>query len=200
MTSPAPTLAHAPAEVTLSLERYDDLRPAPRATGPRWPRGCGNPFATWEWATTWWDHFGSERPLLITAVPPARRIAGRPPPALPLAPGGAADGYASSVTASATSSGRSARSEDAALAASALRQTVHDEGRSWDLLLAERMPAGSLEGSLPGHILQEEANPLLPIDGATWEEFLASCSGNMRGQIRNKRNRLEQQARSAASA
>ena len=53
------------------------------------------------------------------------------------------------------------------------------------------MPCGTLGEAPPGHILQEEASPLLPIEGASWEEFLASCSSNMRGQIRNKRRRLE---------
>jgi CelD/BcsL family acetyltransferase involved in cellulose biosynthesis len=185
----APKRSAADAGAAPTLERYDDLH-AIRDEWTALAESCGNPFATWEWAATWWEHFGEDRPLLITA---SRRPDGSLAAVLPLYLSRKAGLRMARFVGHGVGDvlGPVCAKEDAALASSALRQTVADEGRSWDLLLAERMPTGSLDRSLPGHVLQEEANPLLPIDGATWGEFLASCSSNMRGQLRNKRNRLE---------
>ena len=185
MNTLAPTRPVADTDGSLSLERHEDLDSL-REDWTALAERCGNPFATWEWARTWWDHFGKGHPLLITAC---RRSDGTVAAILPLylstrgrlrmlrfVGHGAGDVL-----------GPVCASEDSALAAAALRQTLADEGRSWDLLLAERLP----KGLLPGPVLQEEANPVLSIDGATWEEFLASCSSNLRGQIRTKRRRLQ---------
>jgi CelD/BcsL family acetyltransferase involved in cellulose biosynthesis len=175
----------------LSLERYQDLTSI-RDEWSALAERSGNPFATWEWAATWWDHFGRGNTLLITAC---RRSDGTLAAILPLYQStrgrlrllrfvghGVGDVL-----------GPICADEDTALAASALRRVLSEEGRAWDLLLAERMPTDWLSGLLPGHVLQEEANPVLPIDGASWDEFLATCSSNLRGQIRRKRRRLERE-------
>lgn len=183
------TVAHTGGAPT--LERHQDLD----AIRDEWvdlAERCGNPFATWEWAATWWEHFGGSRPLLITAC---RRPDGTLAAILPLYLStrgplrmvrflghGVGDVL-----------GPICASEDAPLAASALRQVLDEEGRSWDLLLAERMPRDSFSELLRGRVLQEEANPVLPIDGMSWDEFLASCSSNLRGQIRRKRRKLERE-------
>jgi CelD/BcsL family acetyltransferase involved in cellulose biosynthesis len=189
LTTQAPPLPGADAEGVLSLELHSDLD-AIREEWTVLAERCGNPFATWEWAATWWDHFGGDRSLLITAC---RRPDGTLAAIIPLylsTRGGirmarfVGHGVGDVL-------GPICAKQDAVLAASALRQTVAAQGRRWDLLLAERMPKGTLPKPLSAHVLQEEASPLLPIDGASWEEFLASCSSNMRGQIRNKRRRLE---------
>lgn len=191
MIAQAHTRTTSEPEGALSLERYQDLDSI-REEWIELAERSGNPFATWEWAATWWDHFGGGDTLLITAC---RRPDGTLAAILPLylstrgrlrllrfVGHGVGDVL-----------GPVCASEDAALAASALHRVLVEEGRGWDLLLAERMPTNTLSGPLHGHILQEEANPLLPIDGATWDEFLASCSSNLRGQIRRKRRRLERE-------
>jgi CelD/BcsL family acetyltransferase involved in cellulose biosynthesis len=187
--TPTSTTAHTGGAPT--LERHQDLD-AIRDEWVALAERCGNPFATWEWAATWWENFGGNRPLLITAC---RRPDGALAAILPLYLStrgplrmvrflghGVGDVL-----------GPICAREDAALAASALRRVLDEEGRSWDLLLAERMPRDSFSELLPGRVLQEEANPVLPIDGMSWDEFLASCSSNLRGQIRRKRRKLERE-------
>ena len=42
------------------------------ALRPEWTRlalQSRNLFSTWEWASTWWRHFGRGRELLLTPVP-----------------------------------------------------------------------------------------------------------------------------------
>jgi CelD/BcsL family acetyltransferase involved in cellulose biosynthesis len=189
----AQTVTRSPADANgaLVLERYRDLD-AIRDEWTALAERCGNPFATWEWAATWWDHFGGGRTLLITAC---RRPDGRLAAILPLylstrGPLRLARFIGHGVG---DVLGPICASDDAEIAASALRQIVAEEGQGFDLLLAERMPSDTLSGLLPGRVLQEEANPRLPIDGATWDEFLASCSSNLRGQIRRKRRKLERE-------
>jgi CelD/BcsL family acetyltransferase involved in cellulose biosynthesis len=64
--------------------------------------------------------------------------------------------------------------------------------RCWDLLLTERLPGGAgLGAALGAEPIRAEATPELGIETADWDEFLASCSSNFRGQIRNRRRRLE---------
>ena len=52
-----PPLPGADIEGVLSLELHRDLD-AIRDEWTALAERCGNPFATWEWAATWWDHFG----------------------------------------------------------------------------------------------------------------------------------------------
>ena len=170
-------------------------RPRTRSgtSGPRWRSDCGNPFATWEWAATWWDHFGEDRTLLITAC---RRPDGTLAAILPLylSTRGrlrmarfVGHGVGDVLGPICAKRGRRAGG------VRRCSRRLPTSGRSWDLLLAERMPKDRFPGLLQGQVLQEEANPLLPIDGASWDEFLASCSSNMRGQIRRKRRQLERE-------
>jgi CelD/BcsL family acetyltransferase involved in cellulose biosynthesis len=189
LTSSAPTLTRAAAEATPALERYEDLD-AIRDEWTELAELSGNPFSTWEWAATWWDHFGRDQPLLITAC---RRPDGTLAAILPLYLSNRAGLRMARFVGHGAGDvlGPVCAPQDAALAASALCATAAEHGRLWDLLLAERMPRGTLSDALPAYVVQEEANPLLPIEGRSWDEFLASCSSNMRGQIRNKRRRLE---------
>ena len=185
------TRSSADADGALTLERHrrlDAIRDEWTALAER----CGHPFATWEWAATWWDHFGGNRPLEITAC---RRPDGTLAAIIPLYVSTRGPLRMARFVGHGVGDvlGPVCTSEDAALAASALRQILAEEGRSWDLMLAERMPRDRFSGLLPGRVLQEEANPLLPIDGASWDEFLASCSSNLRGQIRRKRRKLERE-------
>jgi CelD/BcsL family acetyltransferase involved in cellulose biosynthesis len=51
---------------------FDELR-------EDWQRladAAGSPFSTWEWATTWWEHYGDGRPLhLLRCRAPDGRMA-----------------------------------------------------------------------------------------------------------------------------
>jgi CelD/BcsL family acetyltransferase involved in cellulose biosynthesis len=190
LTASVATRTAADADGPLTLERHQDLH-AIRDEWTALAERCGNPFATWEWAATWWDHFGGDRALLITAcrrpdgslaaILPLYRSSRGPLRMLRFVGHGVGDVL-----------GPICEKEDARLAVAGMRQALAQERRSWDLLLAERMPDG-FSALLPGRVLQEEANPFLPIDGMSWDEFLASCSSNLRGQIRSKRRRVERE-------
>jgi CelD/BcsL family acetyltransferase involved in cellulose biosynthesis len=185
------TGSRADANGALILEQYQGLD-ALQAEWTELAERCGNPFATWEWAATWWDHFGGDRPLLITTC---RRPDGTLVAILPLYLSTRGPLRLARFVGHGVGDvlGPICAAEDAGLAASGLRQILAEQGRSWDLLLAERMPRDRFPGLVRGRVLQEEANPRLPIDGASWDEFLASCSSNLRGQIRRKRRKLERE-------
>jgi CelD/BcsL family acetyltransferase involved in cellulose biosynthesis len=191
LSAPTVTRNTADAEGALTLERHRDLDPI-RNEWAALAERCGQPFATWDWAATWWDHFGGDGALQITAC---RRHDGTLAAILPLYVSARGRMRMARFVGHGVGDvlGPICASEDAELAASAMRQVLAEEGRSWDLLLAERMPRDRFSGLLHGRVLQEEANPLLPIDGASWDEFLASCSSNLRGQIRRKRRKLERE-------
>jgi CelD/BcsL family acetyltransferase involved in cellulose biosynthesis len=149
----------------------------------------GNPFSSWEWASTWWRHFGDGReqrnlacrdqrdeligivPLYLHARRPLRvlRLIGHFP---------------------ADQLGPVCAPERAGRVTQALRRHLQEES-GWDLLLAERLPAaGGCGRELGGRLLRREPTPELTIEAADWEEFLATKSSNFRGQVRNRENRL----------
>jgi CelD/BcsL family acetyltransferase involved in cellulose biosynthesis len=191
LSAQAPIVAVPEAVGALSLERYDDLD-ALRDEWSALAEECGNPFSTWEWAATWWDHFGGDHRLHVTAC---RRPDGSLVAILPLYLSKRGPLRLARFVGHGVGDvlGPIYAKDDAELAASAVRQALAEAGRSWDLLLAERMPKDRPSGLLSGEVLQEEANPYLPIDGASWDDFLASCSSNMRSQIRRKRRKLERE-------
>src|SRR2546423_15222848 len=79
--------------------------------------------------------------------------------------------------------------EDRPLAAEALRQ-VTSQPDGCPVLVAERLPcAEGWHELLGGKAFERVNDPTLSFDGRSWEEFLASCSSNLRGQIRNRENR-----------
>ncbi len=150
---------------------------------------CGNPFLTWEWAATWWRHFGKGRELrLLVFRDPGGAVAGLVPlyfdsrwplrvlrfvghfPADELGPVCAPERRLEIAYALARHLG---------------------ENRDWDLVLAERLPeiAGLCE-PLRGHRLRSETMPDLRLEAADWDGFLASRSSNFRGQVRNYERRL----------
>lgn len=154
----------------------------------------GDIFATWEWASAWWRHFGAElEPLLLRCGPPREPLA-----ILPLCrtrrgplrilrflgygPGDAL--------------GPVCAPADRAAAAAALREALAaGAGDEWNVLLAERLPVGDLGEALGGAVLQREASPELAVGGRSWEEYLASCSRNMREKLRRNTRKLEKQHR-----
>ena len=183
--------------MTDPLAKTPDLRVEPlpelERLGEPWQRLAplnGNPFLSWEWTSTWWRHFGRDReqkmlgcrdadgelvgivPLYFDSRRPLRvlRFAGHFP-ADQLEPLCAPERLAGVV-------------------AAARRQL--DGERCWDLLLTERMPGAAAIGEALGAApIRREATPELELGTSDWDEFLASKSSNFRGQIRNRRRRLE---------
>jgi CelD/BcsL family acetyltransferase involved in cellulose biosynthesis len=145
-----------------------------------------NVFSTWEWASTWWRHFGEERPLLLRA---GRSEEGR----LVLLPlylwserlvrcarflgHGPADQL-----------GPVCRDADRPLAAQALRRVVSED--SLDLLFAELLPRGvGWSAGLGLEPRRRESSPVVSLSDG-WDGYLQTRSANMRQQIRRRERRL----------
>ncbi|HEX6391218.1 MAG TPA: GNAT family N-acetyltransferase [Solirubrobacteraceae bacterium] len=170
---------------TLRLEPITDLDAARdewRAVADH----AGNPFATWEWVSAWWRHFGAGRTLRAVAC---RRPDGALAAILPLClqrvgpvrllrfiGHGPADEL-----------GPVCAREDREVAAAALRAVLARGG--FDVFLAERLPADA--PPLPrGVALRHEHSPVLRIGGKTWQEFLAQRSANFRHQVGGRERSL----------
>jgi CelD/BcsL family acetyltransferase involved in cellulose biosynthesis len=137
-----------------------------------------NVFATWEWADTWWRHFGEGRdlrvrheadsyvlPLFLERQGPFRllRFIG--------------SGHADEV----------GPIGDQARAAAAFAQVVGDGG--FHLFLGDEMPPGWAE-PLGAKVVERTSSPVIALEG-TWDEYLGGRSANFRGQVRSAERRLE---------
>jgi CelD/BcsL family acetyltransferase involved in cellulose biosynthesis len=150
---------------------------------------CGNPFLSWEWASTWWRHFGEGRaqrmlgcrdgdgnlvaiaPLYLESAGPLRtlRLVGHFP---------------------ADELGLVCSPHLAVEVGRCLRDHLRGD-RGWDLLLAERVPAAvGVREPMLGRRIRTEPMPELRIEASSWDDFLASRSANFRGQVRNYERRL----------
>lgn len=159
--------------------------------GPGWSalaEASGNVFATPEWLTAWWSHFGGDQELRLHTVHDGDRLVAllplvlwrrRAPRVLRFAGHGPSDVM-----------GPICAPGDRPAAAGALEQVLRDDG-DWDVLLAERLPAADvLPQALRDRELQREASPLLPIDGMSWDDYLAGKSSNFRQQARRRERKL----------
>ncbi len=150
--------------------------------------GAGHPFATWEWNSIWWRHFGAGRELYSFLC---RDEAGAVTAILPMYvaqrhPVGVARflGYAdlqSPVCAA----------EHRELAAQALATVLRRPYRC-RAAFAERLPGD--QGWAPllgGSVVNTFECPVLMFDGRGWDEILGGLSRKHRGNLR----RAEQAAR-----
>lgn len=153
----------------------------------------GNLFATWEWMSTWWRHFGAERAL--TGVI-ARRAGGDPAAVVALYLSAHRPLRVLRFVGSGPSDwlGPVHAPTDERLAADAMRQALG--GSPWDVLLAERMRSGRvLPRGTSATLMVEEGFPILTFRGRSWEELLSGYSANLRGQIGRLERRLERRHR-----
>lgn len=148
-------------------------------------------FSTWEWARTWWSHFGRDRPLLLWTWRAGDDVAGiaplylwrnRPLRIARFVGHGPADELGPICR-------PAARGDIAAGVRRALAESA------CDLLLAEQLPGDHRwDELLGGRTLRREATPRLRWTGG-WEDFLASRSANLRDQIRRRERRLRSEYR-----
>jgi CelD/BcsL family acetyltransferase involved in cellulose biosynthesis len=144
-------------------------------------------FKTWEWLSTWWDHFGRRRQLLVTAVRSQGRLIGilplyqwrtRPLRILRFLGHSVGDEL-----------GPICAPADRPRMARALNRVLADS--PWHLLLAEQLPADENWGAvLGGRVLTREGNPVLRFGAEGWEGFLRQRSANFREQVRRRPRKL----------
>jgi CelD/BcsL family acetyltransferase involved in cellulose biosynthesis len=172
----------------VELEHFKTLEAA-REYWPALAERSRNLFATWEWISTWWRHFGAGREL---AGAVARRAGGEPAAILPLYVYGRGPLTVLRFIGHGPGDwlGPIHGPEDRELAAEALLAKFAD-GRC-DVLLAERVRADQLSTqSLGGTPLRREAFPILPFRDRSWDQLLAERSANFRQQVRRRERRLE---------
>jgi CelD/BcsL family acetyltransferase involved in cellulose biosynthesis len=172
----------------IELERFTTLDAA-RDIWPGLAERSGNLFASWEWTSTWWRHFGGGQSL-VGAI--ARRPGGEPVVVLPLClfksgrltlirfVGHGAGDWLGPIHAPG----------DDDLATKALDAAVASIPH-WDVLLAERLRSDrAFTRALDGTVVRREGFPMLPFRGRTWDQLLEGRSSNFRQQVRRRERRL----------
>jgi CelD/BcsL family acetyltransferase involved in cellulose biosynthesis len=153
-----------------------------------------NVFATWEFATTWWEHFGAGRRLLTVAC---RDSGGEPFAILPLylwrrrplrvmrfLGNGAGDILGPVCPPE--------RYEDAARV---LRRLLEVAPWDWDVFVGENLPGEQhWPQRLGGQLIRREGNPVLRAPEG-FDQFLARRSSNFRSQLRRFERRLARRYR-----
>jgi CelD/BcsL family acetyltransferase involved in cellulose biosynthesis len=148
----------------------------------------GNVFGTPEWLSTWWHHYGRGRTSLATAcrgadgtlvaVLPLYLLRRRPLRVARFLGHGPGDAL-----------GPICRSADRADVAATLVRLLDERGVR--LLLAENVPRDEgWSDRLGASVVSGEASPVLTLEGATWDELLASWSKSLRYRIRSRERKL----------
>jgi CelD/BcsL family acetyltransferase involved in cellulose biosynthesis len=152
-----------------------------------------NIFATWEWAATWWRHFGRGKALhLIACGSPG----GDPFALLPLYMTReralrtlrfVGDGPADEL-------GPVCAPERAPAAARAARRSLAEAVGGWDLFVGEHLRADQgWDSLLGGRVTMHEPSPVVDIEMNDWDAFLAARSAGLRKQIRYQERRLRRE-------
>jgi CelD/BcsL family acetyltransferase involved in cellulose biosynthesis len=148
----------------------------------------GNVFATWDWLSLWWRHFGVDRPVLAKTYAPSGRLVAilplylwrrRPLHVVRLLGHGVGDEL-----------GPICAPSDRADAAKALHRVLDELPWRWDVLLAEYLPGTGWDGLVNGQVMRRHASPVLRLHGEDWAGFLAQRSRNFREQVTRKERRL----------
>jgi CelD/BcsL family acetyltransferase involved in cellulose biosynthesis len=176
-------------ERTFELELHDQMESL-QGEWQALAEESGNLFATWEWVSTWWSHFGRGHDLVVGAVRGERsRLVGVLPlhvhrlaaiRMLRFVGHGAGDQL-----------GPVCAPRDLGRISDALRQILQTTGSRWDLFLGEQLPADEhWNAALGAKIVAQTGLPLVRAPGLDWEGFLASKSSNFRQQARRRERNL----------
>ena len=173
----------------MRFEELGELEPL-RADWQRLADAAGSPFSTFEWAETWWRHYGGDRPLHLVRVSDADSGAAvailplyraRPRPRMLRFVGhGMADQLAPVCA-----------PEHAADAAAALASVLSDGIGRWQVLIADRLPGeGGWPERIGGRVLDSTPSPVLDPGGMGFDDWLKSRSKNFREQVRRRERKL----------
>jgi CelD/BcsL family acetyltransferase involved in cellulose biosynthesis len=171
-----------------------DVSPLPDlpAENEEWRRlahRAGNPFGTWEWASTWWRHRGGDREQRIlgcrradgslAGVLPLYFSASRPVRTLRFAGHGPADQL-----------GPVCEPGDREAVARAFRHSL-SHTNEWDVCVMERLSgAEGWPALIEGKQTRREACPTMTLPAGGWEAFLGSRSAHFRQQVRRLERKL----------
>jgi CelD/BcsL family acetyltransferase involved in cellulose biosynthesis len=147
-----------------------------------------NVFATREWLSTWWRHFGRGRSLLLAAC---RRPDGGLAAVLPLYLGHSRPLRVARFLGHGPGDelGPICAAADRPLAARALRRALDSAGAA--ALLAESLSGDACwPALLSATVLERTASPVTYLSGRGWEDVLAARSANFRQQVRRRERSL----------
>jgi CelD/BcsL family acetyltransferase involved in cellulose biosynthesis len=147
-----------------------------------------NIFATWEWLSIWWDHFGRERSLRLhvcrapdgtaVAILPLYLAARRGARVLRFLGHGASDQL-----------GPICHPSDRERAARALGGVLHDRD-DWDVWIGDEVPADVDWADATGaRRLASQSSPVVAL-GTTSADWIARRSRNLRHEVAKKARRL----------
>jgi CelD/BcsL family acetyltransferase involved in cellulose biosynthesis len=150
-----------------------------------------NVFSTWEWARTWWHHFGRDRPRLLWICRTSDDVVGAVPLYL----------WRSRPFRIARFLGHGPADELGPICRNGFEREVLCALRGGladvrcDVLLVDQLRGGDGWADLLGDaVLRHEAAPILRWKTG-WEEFVSSRSANLREQIRRRERRLGREYR-----
>jgi CelD/BcsL family acetyltransferase involved in cellulose biosynthesis len=167
--------AGLPAELELLRDDWNRLAQA-----------SGNVFLTWEWAATWWRHFGEGREPILRAL----RRDGTTVAILPLYREGTAVRTLRFLGAgTADQVGLVCAPDDLPDAAAELRRVLAEVPH--DLFFADRVDGAEGWASLLGHSpVLREASPAIEFGTSDWDEFLRTKTTSFRRQTGKYERRL----------
>lgn len=157
-----------------------------------WPplaEAAGHPFGSWDWISAWWETYGGGKELFVHACHDSD---GRLAAILPLYAAkrgplriGRFIGYADLHS-------PLCAADDRPLAAAGLRTLLGRGGDRCSVLLLEKLPGEQDWGDfVGGTIVKTDADPVLQLDGRSWEEYEESLTGKLRKKTRYETRRLE---------
>ena len=172
------------------VDDLDALAAEWRALGER----TENLFATWDWQSTWWRHFGRGRRLAVAACRDERaNLVGLLPTYIARAAGPVR-------LFRLVGHGQSDRLGPVCLPGNrhrcigGLRKALRARPWRGAALVAEQLPAEEgWAAALGGSVVAREASPLLAVTGSSWDEYLAAQSSSLRKQIRYQERRLQRE-------
>jgi CelD/BcsL family acetyltransferase involved in cellulose biosynthesis len=174
--------------MSLRLEAPVDDLAAVRGEWTELAERSGNLFATWEWADVWWRHYGDGRtPAVVVCRDPEGTAAALLPLYVAFRPVRTARfiGHGPADQLGPICAPGDPRGPEA------LRRSAEEAGPDWQVLLADRLPGeNGLPRALDGVALRHESNPVVEIEGVTWDEYLAGRSRNFRSQLRRRERKL----------
>jgi CelD/BcsL family acetyltransferase involved in cellulose biosynthesis len=167
------------------------LEPAWRTLAAR----QSNIFATWEWTSLWWRHFGGRRRLRllttsdhggeISAIIPLYLSRSYPLRVARLLGHGPADQL-----------GVVCDPADRVPAIAALRALSASDAVDWDVLLCECLPGREhWDEALGATAIGQTAYPLVATGTETWEQYLVHRKGKLRQELRSRQRRLTSEFR-----
>jgi dTDP-4-amino-4,6-dideoxygalactose transaminase/CelD/BcsL family acetyltransferase involved in cellulose biosynthesis len=188
------TAVRAAEEAPLEIDVAGELAPLRTVWSELAVQGR-NVFATWEWASTWWEQFGRRRKPLVTICRSGDRVVGilplyawstRPLRVLRLIGHGPADEL-----------GPVAADEDRDAVVAALGPALGRVG--WDVFVGEQLPRDRTpwDQTQASRLVRREASPVLRFGPDGWQGFLDSRSRNFREQVRRRPRRLAREHRVA---